>query len=280
MATNNVLYVNDGNYGPPDHSRAGRLAPMVQGQYGQDVKLEIRNMVGSVMALTGFSTITGYKQKGGSVTEIVGTLTLSGTPTAAPQITWVVAAEDTGAYGTFDVVFRIGDGTDLHKTHPVKLEIRPDPEAAGLPAAPAVVGVTEAEKAILADFLAAAVAAAAGQVYVFDGADSGAEGYPGTKTTTQSGTSYTFALTDKDTIVQSTNGSATIFTVPANATVAFPVGTVIGFEQYGAGVLSIAAAGGVTINNPHAGLSVSAQYGCGAVRKIATNEWMIIGMLE
>ena len=99
-------------------------------------------------------------------------------------------------------------------------------------------------------------------------------------TTRVTETAYTFVLADKDTVVQSTSGSATVFTVAPDPVNAIPIGTVIGFEQYGAGVLTIAAGSGVTIRNPHDGLGVSAQYGGGALRKIATNEWMITGMLE
>lgn len=254
--TNNILYISDGSGGTPGQ---GNLAPLVQGQYGQDYLIEIRIPSGGVADLTGFSTITGHKIKNNSVTALAGSLTLSGDPDAAPQVTWVIDEDDTGDYGRYTLLLTLSDGTDTLKTLPAVLEIVQDKAVNDTPAA-GLVGVTTAERALLTDMLDL--------------------GYPGVTTTTQSGTSYTFDLDDANTIVQSTNGSATTFTVPPNSSVAYVVGTVIGFEQYGAGVLTIAAGSGVTIRNPHAGLDVSAQYGGGALRKIATNEWMITGMLE
>lgn len=305
---NNILYIADGGYGSINQARRGRLTPLVQGQYGQVVPLEIRDLADSVENLTGYSTITALLQKGSTVIEVTGTLELTGTPAAGPNVNWTVAEEDTGTFGEWYLVVRLSNGSNMLKTIPLMLTIVRDPEANATGGA-MVVGVTAAERALLTDMYNASQAADAGEAYVFDGAGGGAEGSPSAAvawgdvtgtladqtdvqaalddkadsdvaTTQQAGASYTFALADKGKVVQSTNGSATTFTVPANATVAFPVGSVIGFEQYGAGLLSIAAAGGVTIRNPHAGLDVSAQYGGGALRKIATDEWMITGMLE
>ena len=67
--------------------------------------------------------------------------------------------------------------------------------------------------------------------------------------TTQSGTSYTLALTDAETLVRFTNASTATVTIPTNASVAFPVGTVINLFPEGAGGIILAAAGGVTIDN-------------------------------
>jgi hypothetical protein len=53
--------------------------------------------------------------------------------------------------------------------------------------------------------------------------------------TTQSGTSYTFALADAGSQVLFSNGSAVTATVPPNSSVAFPIGTTIDIEQAGAG---------------------------------------------
>lgn len=256
---NNILYIFDGTYGSLNQARLGKITPLVQGQYGQVLPLEIRTLDNEVANLTGYSTITALLQKGSTVIEVTGTLALSGTPSAGPNVNFTVAIEDTGAFGDWNFIVRLSDGSHMLKTNPVVLRIIRDPEATDSGTA-MLVRVTEDERALLTALLAA--------------------GYPQTATTQQAGTSYTFALADAETVVQSTNGSAVTFTVPANATAAFPIGTVIGFEQYGAGALTMAAAGGVTVRNPHAGLTVSAQYGGGALRKIGTDEWMITGMLE
>jgi hypothetical protein len=90
---------------------------------------------------------------------------------------------------------------------------------------------------------------------------------------TQSGTSFTLALTDSgDTILASNAGAITV-TVPLNATVAFPVGTRIEIEQTGAGIVTVAPAGGVTLNGPS--LSTTAQFGKLLLLKTATNTWSV-----
>ena len=50
-------------------------------------------------------------------------------------------------------------------------------------------------------------------------------GYLGTPVNTQSGATYTFALTDSGKTVVNTDASASTYTVPANASAAFPVGS-------------------------------------------------------
>lgn len=95
----------------------------------------------------------------------------------------------------------------------------------------------------------------------------------------QTGTSYTLALTDEDKIVHTTNGSTVTITVPPNSSVAFPEDAIIGFEQRGTGTLSWAAGAGVTIRSLNGSLSMSGQYGSAALRKIGTDEWMLVGSL-
>jgi hypothetical protein len=94
------------------------------------------------------------------------------------------------------------------------------------------------------------------------------------------GTTYTLALTDKDdTLVTSNNAAATTFTVPTNASVAFSVGTVITLCQMGAGKLTVAAAGGVTVSSKGGNLSAAAQYVGLSLWKQATNTWVLFGDL-
>jgi hypothetical protein len=59
-------------------------------------------------------------------------------------------------------------------------------------------------------------------------------------------TSRTAVLTDADGILQITNASAMTYTVPTNATVAFPIGTVISIKQMDDGPITLAYSGGVT----------------------------------
>ncbi len=97
--------------------------------------------------------------------------------------------------------------------------------------------------------------------------------------TQQTGTAYTFTLADAGTYVQFTNGSAVAATIPANATVAFPVGSVITVEQDGAGVVTATAAGGVTLHSTGAKVATNGQYAQVYYTKVATNTWLLSGNL-
>lgn len=91
--------------------------------------------------------------------------------------------------------------------------------------------------------------------------------------------SYTLVLADKGKLVRMNVASANNLTVPANATVAFPVGTVINVRQAGVGQTTIVASGGVTINTPET-LLCRAQHATVSLVKVATDEWDLTGDLE
>lgn len=94
----------------------------------------------------------------------------------------------------------------------------------------------------------------------------------------QSGTAYTLALTDAGKLVTMNNASANALTVPANASVAFPVGTRIEIASLGAGQTTVVAGGGVTVN-PSASLALAGQYSTAWLRKIATDSWLLSGSI-
>lgn len=96
---------------------------------------------------------------------------------------------------------------------------------------------------------------------------------------TQTGATYTFALSDADGIVEANNAGAQTYTVPPNADVAFTVGTKIDVLQYGAGQVTLAAGAGVTLRSFGGRLKISGQYSAVSMYKRATNEWVIIGDL-
>lgn len=96
--------------------------------------------------------------------------------------------------------------------------------------------------------------------------------------TTESTTSRTLNLTDANDYIRCTNSGATTITIPLNSSVAFPVGTQIDVFQAGAGQVAFAAGAGVTINKAE-GLKISAQNKAASLKKVATNEWDLIGAL-
>jgi hypothetical protein len=74
-----------------------------------------------------------------------------------------------------------------------------------------------------------------------------------------------------------TSASANNYTIPLNATVAFPIGTQLLVAQIGAGQTTIVATVGVTINAT--GLKISATKNAVTLIKVATDEWDAFGNL-
>lgn len=97
----------------------------------------------------------------------------------------------------------------------------------------------------------------------------------------QTGTSYTFVLTDESKIVTGNNASAITFTVPPNSSVAFPVGTIIGIQQIGAGLITMTQGSGVTLRwyGGTGNKALAGQYANAAIRKSATDTWELVGRL-
>lgn len=96
----------------------------------------------------------------------------------------------------------------------------------------------------------------------------------------QTGTSYTLALTDAASFVTMDNAAANTLTIPANASVAFPVGTVITVGQRGAGTTTIDATAGVTLNGILDGQgNITGQWAMVMLRKVATNTWEAWGSI-
>ena len=95
----------------------------------------------------------------------------------------------------------------------------------------------------------------------------------------QTGTSYTLQATDAGKIVECLNASAITVTIPADATVDFPIGQLIDVRQTGAGAVTIAGAGGVTVNSQDGNLQIAAQWVTVTLEKRAANTWLVTGAL-
>jgi len=90
----------------------------------------------------------------------------------------------------------------------------------------------------------------------------------------QTGTTYTLVLADATKAVRVTNGSAITVTVPTNASVALPVRCVIPVFQGGAGLVTLAAAVGVTFESPF-GLATTAIGDFRILFQRAANIWVV-----
>lgn len=98
----------------------------------------------------------------------------------------------------------------------------------------------------------------------------------------QTGTTYTFALTDNGKLVTASNASAQTYSIPTNATTAFPIGTQINIIQIGAGQVTIQAASSGTTTVSSTGATATApklraQYSTATLIKASTDLWYVAG---
>jgi hypothetical protein len=110
---------------------------------------------------------------------------------------------------------------------------------------------------------------------------SGATGAGGVEAVNaQTGTTYTFVLTDRDDLVTASNASAQTYTVPLNSSVAFPTGTLVNLIQIGVGQVTVQGAGGVTILSTGATAATPktrTQYSVLTLIKAGTDSWYATG---
>lgn len=88
----------------------------------------------------------------------------------------------------------------------------------------------------------------------------------------QTGTTYTFALSDIGKTVTASNAGASTYTIPPQASVVWPTGTTINITNLGAGVVTFAAGAGVTVTNTAVTL---AQYASAALVRTGLNAWTV-----
>ena len=97
---------------------------------------------------------------------------------------------------------------------------------------------------------------------------------------------YTAVLTDnRNKIVRMNVASANNFQIPTNASVAFPIGSIINVVQQGAGQTTIQAvtSGTTTIQSTGATATapkLRAQYSAASCIKVGTDTWLVVGDIE
>ena len=89
----------------------------------------------------------------------------------------------------------------------------------------------------------------------------------------QTGTSYTFALADTTKTVTASNAAASTYTVPPQSSVVWEDYTTLRILNLGAGVVTLTAGAGVTLN----GTATVAQYSSATLVRTASNTWTIAG---
>jgi Protein of unknown function (DUF2793) len=87
---------------------------------------------------------------------------------------------------------------------------------------------------------------------------------------------YVLVLGDAGFLVRMNLAGANTCTIPPNSSVAFPVDTVVTIRQVGAGITTIVAGAGVTINSPST-LAIARQNGTVQLVQVATDTWDLMG---
>ena len=92
-------------------------------------------------------------------------------------------------------------------------------------------------------------------------------------TNNQTGTTYSFALTDGGATVTASNAAASTYTLPQTSNVAFPIGTRIKLVNLGAGAVTLVKEGAETL----IGNTLLAQYATVMIEKTSATQWQVFG---
>ncbi|GAG23955.1 unnamed protein product, partial [marine sediment metagenome] len=96
---------------------------------------------------------------------------------------------------------------------------------------------------------------------------------------TQTGTTYGAVLTDSQEMITMNNASPNTVTIPANASVAYPIGTMLNFQQLGAGATTIAITTDTLNVNASLTLVLNGQYAVATAMKMTATTWTLFGNL-
>ncbi|MFN3749240.1 MAG: hypothetical protein ACK4SJ_11195 [Sphingorhabdus sp.] len=91
------------------------------------------------------------------------------------------------------------------------------------------------------------------------------------------GAAYTAQLIDRYRYLRFTSGAAVTFTIPPEADVNFPIGSLLEFEQAGDGVVTVAAGAGVTLISRGNAFATAGKYASAQLKKVDANIWTVIG---
>jgi hypothetical protein len=96
----------------------------------------------------------------------------------------------------------------------------------------------------------------------------------------QSGTLYTFALADQDSLISISNAGTQTIVIPQNSSVSFATGAAVNIVRAGTGPVQITQGSGTTIRSTGAtatGPYLRAQYSAATALYEGTNVWYILG---
>lgn len=88
---------------------------------------------------------------------------------------------------------------------------------------------------------------------------------------------YTLQITDKNKMIDFNSSSATTLSIPEDAVVSFPIGTVIVICQSGTGQVSVLGLTNVNVYSVNSNLFLAGQYCNAIITKMSTNTWYLTG---
>jgi hypothetical protein len=89
--------------------------------------------------------------------------------------------------------------------------------------------------------------------------------------------SYTLVLGDAGDMIEMNVASANVLNVPANSSVAFPIGTQVGVRQIGAGVTTVTPIGTATVVSRGSLVATAGQWAEAVLTKRAIDQWVLAG---
>lgn len=90
---------------------------------------------------------------------------------------------------------------------------------------------------------------------------------------------HTLVIGDAGKFITMDSTSNITLTIPTNASVAFPIGTVVTIARTNTGKVNVAGSGGVTVNSADGDLYLRSRYSSATMMKTATDTWLVVGDL-
>jgi hypothetical protein len=97
--------------------------------------------------------------------------------------------------------------------------------------------------------------------------------------TVQKTSNFTLALTDANKDLMCVKATSIVITIPANGTVAIPIGTTLNFYGEGAGIMVFKAAANVHLHSDKDSIATSRQHQVVGLKKRGANYWVLYGSL-
>lgn len=139
------------------------------------------------------------------------------------------------------------------------------------------ISVTGLQVSVVSNPTFANVVTASAGIAFTDGTQT-LEGVPSRTVILQQTSSYTLTGIERDDLIEMSSTSALTLTIPTDSTFNFPVGTSIDILQTNTGQVTIAGAGGVTVNATP-GLKLRTRWSSATLFKRAANTWVVYGDL-